>query len=115
MGFIRNANDWGSAILKWMVIGLVAIGVLWFGVSIWGNVAEAINTPKPPPEIADAKYEVLLISTGQTLYADDYAEISDTAYRLDGYFEMVKNKWQYRDMSLILDKYYYGDIRIRRR
>lgn len=115
MSFIRGANEWGSAILKWLVICLVVVMIGWGGLSLWGNIAEAVQKNKADPDAPDVKYDIHLTSTGEHLYSDSCLAISDTKYQVAGYYELVKGKWVYCDQVLVLDEFYFGDIEVGRR
>lgn len=114
MGFRQSVNDWLSVVIKILVIGVIVIGVLWFGLSIWGNIANSNDQPEAPKE-SKAAYIVTLRATGQEFYTNKLSDLGNGKYELSGYYELVKNKWIYRNMDVILDKYYFGDITVRKR
>jgi len=97
-----------------MAITAIVIIVLWVGLSIWGNIANNDGVPDPPDE-NKAAYLVVLQATGQEIYTDKVSDSGNGIYELNGYYELIKNKWVYNDTILPLDKYYFGDITVRRR
>ena len=113
MGFRQAVNDSLSIVLKSMLIIAIVIGVFWFGLSIWGNIAN--NDGPDPPDENKAAYLVVLKATGQQIYTDQVSDSGNGIYELNGYYELIKNKWVYNDTILPLDKYYFGDITVRRR
>lgn len=115
---MHKLNEFLSIILKSMAIGAISIGVLWFALSIWGNIDEGLAknndiTEMPDPPVT--AYEVVIAGTNQPLYTDSYTKISDTVHKLSGYYELNKGKWEYKKTELLLDEFYYGDIIVRRR
>lgn len=115
MGFRQTVNDWLSIILKIMAICAVVVGVLWFGLSIWGNIAGNGDEIPDPPKENKAAYEIMLHATGQSIYSDKVADLGNGNYEIQGYYELVEDKWIYRKTDIKLDKYYFGDITVRRR
>ena len=115
MGFRQTVNDSLSIILKIMAIIAITIGVLWFGLSIWGNIAIDNDKSPDPPKESKAGYEILLHATGQTLYSNKVSDLGNGRIELNGYYEIEKDKWIYRNIDISLDKYYFGDITVRRR
>lgn len=107
----QGINDWLSIILKVMAIGGIIILVGYFGLSVWGNVVE--NKVAKIPD--DAQYTVLLVDAGQIYLTDDYDVLGNGKYQLNGYFELVKNKWREKDAVITLDEATCGEIVIERR
>ena len=112
--FRQRVNDWLSIILKMMAICIIVVGVLWVGLSIWGNIANSNDDPDPPDE-SKAGYVVMLHATRQTLYTNKVSDLGNGRYDVQGYYELIKNKWVFRDIHLPLDEYYFGDITIKSR
>jgi len=115
MAIRHKINDWLSILLKVMAICAVIIGLTWFGISIYGNVGGSPSDVPAPPNVSKAQYSFSLKATGQEIYTDEYIDYGNGQYELDGYYELVSGKWKYRDSTLTLDKYYFGDIAISQR
>lgn len=119
MSILRNINDTLSAVLKLIFIAVIVLVVCYFGLSIYANVIEnRVATVPDYPNIDKAQYEVTLRTTGQILLTDEYDhEYSGLSelYTLHGFYQIEKGKWQWYDDDIILDKYYFGDIIVKRR
>ena len=64
--------------------------------------------------IRDAKYSIYLKATRQYYYTDDI-KIDGDEYTIYGYWEKQNTKYVYRNVDIILDEYYFGDIIIKKR
>lgn len=108
-------NEWLSIIIKVGAIGLIVLGALWFCTSIFANVFEVdYGMPDYPP--ADkARYQVLLKTTGWVYLTNEYEQVDDGVYRLHGFYELDRRKWEWHDSVVTLDEQYFGDIIIERR
>lgn len=121
---LRNSlNEWLSVILKIMLICVVALLVIWGGLSVWANVfanSEPGGIPKMP-SVSKAQNIVLIKATGQVLLTKKYDQAvspnnpADMLYTLHGYYEIADSKWRWRESTLALDEYYFGDITVKRR
>ena len=114
MGFRQGVNDWLSIILKGMVIFIIIIGVLWLGLSIWGNITEK-SAAAPPPSIDKAPLVFTIVNTGQQILTTDYSVEADGRYTLHGFYNLEKGKWKWRNEDLTIDEFYFGEIKIIRR
>jgi len=112
MAVRQKINDWLSIILKSIAICAIFVGVTWFGISIYGNIAGNSGDTPNPPKISRAQYSFFLHATNEELYTDKYTDYGNGQYELNGYYELVEGKWKYRDSNLRLDKYYFGDITV---
>ena len=113
---MRTLNDLGSIILKWMLIVGVALTILYFGLSIWGNIAiNQANKPPELPSLANAPYQVTFDVTGEMMQVDSYTEISNGIYQVDNYYSLDNGKWQLHKGVLELDEKYWGPITIEKR
>jgi len=114
VGFRQGVNDWLSIILKGIVIFIVIVGVLWLGLSVWGNLAEKSPAAKLPT-IDKAPIVFTITNTGQQVLAKNYTTESDGRYTLHGFYNMEKGKWKWRSDDLTIDPFYFGKITILRR
>jgi len=115
---LQNLNNFSSLVLRLMLIAVIVMAVLYFGVSIWGNIAlgRSNDTSLPDmPSLSKAPYQITMVTTGQTLLAREYETIDTGVYVLKGYYSLVDKKWQWHETMLELDTYYWGDIIIKRR
>lgn len=117
---LQNLNNLTSLLLKLTVIIAIVLAVLYFGVSIWGNIAlsRAAAGPGDVPNLSDAPYRVSVRNTGQTLLAKNYVSIKSTdpeKWDIIHYYTLVDNKWMLVESTLSLDEYYWGPIKIERR
>ena len=104
---------------KLIIKVFVIIGLLGF--IAWAALCVYVNFIEPKigggqtelAEAPDARYELLIVTTGQLVYTDDLEQRGDT-YILNGYWEQVGDEYLYRDHILTLDKATWGDIIIRK-
>lgn len=110
-------RDWLAIILLGGLICLVALIVVWGVISIYANIAENDNPYALPkfPDIKKAQFTVYFKATGAVLLTNEYDHPTDNFYILHGYYEMVDNKWRWRDIELPLDEEYFGEITVKRR
>ena len=113
---LQGLNNFTSLVLKLMAITAIVLAVLYFGVSIWGNIAiSRANNPSLPdmPDISKAPYQVTVEATGQTLLAKEYVIIKadePQIYELNNYYSLIDDKWVLVKSNVPLDEYYWGDI-----
>ena len=117
---LQNLNNLTSLVLKLMVITAIVLAVLYFGISIWGNIAlnRADAGPANEPGISAAPYRVSVRNTGQTLLAVNYVTIRSKdpqKWEIIHYYTLVDNEWMFVESTLPLDEYYWGPIKIERR
>lgn len=91
-----------------IIVGILF--VIWIILSIIGNCA--INEAGYIPDIDDAKYEIRISATGESLFAKEYDNPSDGIYILHGYYEYKDDKFRWHKSDLKLDEFYYGKIEI---
>lgn len=115
MSFRGALNEWLSIILKIGIIVVVVIGSIWVGLSIWGNIAEAQSGAPDMPDISKAEYIITLTATGQRFLTDSWESPAEGQYLINGYYELDGSKWRWRETDLLLNEFYFGDIKISRR
>ena len=101
-------------IRKIVGIGILAIIVLivcYGGLVIYGNVTALKGNSYSLPDMEEAQYSVRVQNTGLYLYSDDVNQDGDIIV-IDGYWELVGQKFKYREATLILDKGIFGEIRV---
>ena len=104
---------------KLIIKVFVIIGLL--GVIAYASFCTYVNFIEPKidsgqtelPDAPDARYELLIVTTGQLVFSDDMEQRGDT-YILNGYWELIGDEYLYRDFILPLDKATWGDIIIRK-
>jgi hypothetical protein len=109
MSFTSKFKDWSSIIRDWFIIIVIICGVLFAVFSVVGDFTEA--STEPPNK---AQWRFTIRNTGEILYTAEYDHPNDSQYTLHGYWELEKNKYQYHDVELILDKTYFGPIKVER-
>lgn len=99
-----------------IVILLVVVAVIFFiGVSVWANFFRAPEGSLPNmPDVEKASYMVLIKNTGNLLLTNEY-EHQGNIYILNGFWELIGQKWKYQDSQLVLDEAIFGKIEIKRR
>lgn len=116
---IQRLNDLGSLIIKFLIIALASVFIIYLGISVYGNIvlnrAESSGGLPVYPSISKAQYEITLTTTGQKLLAKEYEQPSEGVYVLDGYYSVNDGKWRWTDRTLSLDTFYFGEINIQRR
>lgn len=96
-----------------MIIVMIVVGLFYAGISVYANLQTQLGEYKLPSS-SEAKYEFTIRNTGSVLYTDIYS-IRGMEFTLIGYWELVEDKYQYRDRQLILDQQIFGTITVRRR
>ncbi len=99
-----------------ILILLVIVAVLFgVGVSVWANFFRTPEGAIPNmPNVEKATYSVLIKNTGNLLLTDDYENYGGF-YILNGFWELIGQKWVYRETELMLDEAIFGKITIERR
>lgn len=99
---------------------LVLVAVLAFvGTCAWQNCRTEPG-PQPPP-LEKAEYSVTIKATGLTYYSPEVHTLfwskngESNRYELKGYWEIVKGKWVFKDIRLILDEKVFGRIEVKKR
>jgi len=117
MRIANQLNAWLSIVLKLIAVAVIIAAVLWFGLSVYGNIVENRGTNAIPefPGISKAAYQVALTTTGQLLFTDDYDIVAPGIYSINGYYYLSDGKWHWTKNILEIDEYYFGDIIIERR
>lgn len=113
MSWVSQVNE--VLDLGWKLLLIVAILVVgWIGFSYWassrpqtqtvGNI-QVVPIPVFPP-IAQAKYEIILKNTGETLLSNNITQTGNISI-VHGYYEMgdSNRKWLWHNVTLKLDKY----------
>lgn len=90
------------------IIGIIVLCcvVLFLGTCAWQNCRQ-----EPSPDAPKCKFTVVVVSTGKILFTD---KISDVAgiITLYNYYENVKGKYVFREITLKLDRKIFGEIRV---
>ena len=102
---------------------MVALGVFWFGASIWANVAEnRVDTGLPKMPAADkAEYSLIVETTGDVLLTPRFDveksphDSTMQLYTLRGFYRVVNDKWRYIKDDFSMDEYYWGEITVEKR
>ena len=105
-------------VLKKILIVLILLVVLaivsYIGISIYAAFINGPEGTSTLPDIEKASYLVYIENTGNLLLTDEY-EHQGSIYILNGYFELIGQKWKYRSFEIILDEKIFGKIEIKRR
>jgi len=104
-----------NRILKILLIGLLCLAVFFGGVTVYANFFDRSDKAPDMPDIEKAKYSVYIKANGNMLLTNKYTQEGDSVYTLQGYWELIGNKYKHRDAELILDMRVFGEIEIRPR
>lgn len=113
--------DTTNAVVKLALMVLILVilfmAFFWFSASIYAFIADRLGNDEPPklPDIKEARYEVRIASTGETLATDKFTQLTDNFYILHGYWEVKDGKYRYHEIDLPLDEKLFGEIIIERR
>ncbi len=112
--FRDGFDRWLSVLLKLVVIGVVVLGGLWIGLSVYGNAIESKGITEPP-SVIKAQYQFIVAATGNCFLTDEYEELRPNAdgsqiFTLKGYYYMEDKKWVHTKNELTLDEFYFGKI-----
>lgn len=103
-----------SRSMQVIVIILLIVGLAYVGACVYSNFIQGEPGEYKVPSINKAHYELVIHNTGVVLFTDDY-ETTPLGYSLNGYWELVDNKYRYRDSLLIIRPDIFGKITIRER
>jgi len=92
-----------------LFIVLLASGVFWVGLSIYGNFLSGGNDSVNIP--SEATHKAVLEDAGEVIYIISPEYIDDYIIA-HGYWELFKGKYIYRDKELMLDEATVGNVRI---
>jgi len=96
------------------VILVIGIIIVYGVVVLYGNFFVLNSSPYSMPDSDKATYSIAIKNTGNTVLSNNVEEIGGLVI-LDGYWELVGQKFQYRDDNLVLDKAIFGPITVRDR
>ncbi len=97
-----------------MIIIMIIVGVLYAGTCVYANFMQKALGEYKVPSIEEAKYEFTIRNTGNVLFSGIYST-RGAEFTLTGYWELVDDKYKYRDSQLKLDQKIFGTITVRRR
>ena len=116
MTFLESTNAIAKLALKIVILIILLAALMWAVTCAYANIVERLGNDSPKmPSIDKARYTVTIRSIGETCLTNKYTRLSDARVILHGYWEIKDNKYQYHDIDLTLDEYYFGDILIERR
>ncbi len=95
--------------------------LLYFGVTCYGNFTKAggqVGELKVPAA-TEAGFSLRIANTGGVILTNHLEQIGETqgeiVFVLKGYWELVGNRFTFRNDDLILDEKIYGKISVKRR
>lgn len=92
----------------------VAVGIIFLLVGFGGCVYVNFFQGGESDVLPDTRYEIILHATNAVLYSNDAVDNGQTV-TVDGYYELVDDRYQYRAATLKLERYYWGPITVRRK
>lgn len=99
--------------MRKLIIGvavfIIAIIVIYGGIVIYGNFYEHDKNTYNVPDANKATYKAIIRNSGNTLYSDE-ARKDGSIVVLNGYWELVGQKYKYRNSVSILDENIFGTI-----
>lgn len=117
--FIYRFNLWLSAYIKVVLLAVIALVILWAGVSVYANATAKHNQrPQaipPLPQVTQAHWVFIVKATGETLLSNEKTDIGPGSYVLHGYYELNSNEWEYHPGNLRLNEKYFGPIKVIKR
>ena len=103
-----------TVIIKMFIIVIIALGGLWFCVSVYANFAikhqQAVTAIPEFPAADRAHYIFIVKATGETILSDSEETLAPGDYLLHGYYELKERKWVFHKVDLPLDEKYFGPI-----
>lgn len=110
-------SEWLKIIIYIGIIGIIALALVWGGLSVYANITENDNDSVYPdlPKVKKAEYAVYIKANGNLLLTSNYESPAPGVYVLNGYYESNGEKWVYRDAILKLNEKTFGEITISRR
>lgn len=102
-----------SKFFRLIVTFLVIIGIAYIGIAIFANCQPDPGEYKLP-KVSKAQYEIIIENTQNVFYSNEYKAVG-SAIKLDSYWELTDNKYQFKDRQITLDKSIFGEITVRRR
>ena len=101
-----------SFTIKGILLICMILAIAYFGVCIYGNINK--DNPNRIPKVEDAHYSVVIVNTGNRIYSDEVDEF-DGKVTVHGYWELVGEKFKYRDRDFTFDKAIFGEVTVRMR
>jgi hypothetical protein len=103
-----------TIIIKLFIIVIIAVGGLWFCVSVYANFAmkhqQAVTAIPEFPAADRARYIFIIKSTGETILTNAEDTLGTGKYILHGYYELKERKWVFHKIDLPLDVKTFGPI-----
>lgn len=100
-----------GSFFKIIIIIMLIVGILYAGACVYENW---IKQEPGEYKLPEATFEIRIRNTGNVLYTDIY-DTQGSSIILRGYWEVIDEKYKFRDREIILDKKIFGEIIIRRR
>lgn len=97
-----------------LIVGAIIVGVFYLGTCVYANFLQSQLGEYNLPSESKARYEVIIRNTSKAIYTNEY-DIDGTKFTLHGYWELIDDKYHFRDMQITLDQNIFGTITIRRR
>lgn len=101
--------------MKKLVYGLIItiiVGIVLYGaITIYGNFHFSNVDTNYSPDKDKAQYSARIKNTGLTFYSNDAVK-DGSVLILKGYWELVGDKYKFRDKVLVMDENIFGPIRL---
>lgn len=103
----------GGSMFKWFfrIIGIIVLVSIIGYTSLTIAASSSCQHNKAPAEAPSGQVGYLVQTASRVYYTAHVEETSETVI-LNGYYEIIGNKWVYRDGKLILNRAAYGKITI---
>lgn len=88
--------------------------VVYGGITIYGNIHLSNADDYYSPDKDKAQYSARIINSGLTFYSDRAVQ-NGSIIVLDGYWELIDDKYEYQNELLPLDEKIFGPIRLVKR
>ena len=100
-----------KGIIKVLMIFILVGFLVYGGMCVYANFFAGAPGEVDLPSENKAQYIVTIEANGRQLFTDEY-EQQGAVYILHGYYELVDEKYRYRDRDLRLDTSRFGNIQI---
>lgn len=96
------------------VICLIIVGVAYVGACAYVNFIQIQPGEYKLPKVENAQYEILIHNTRNVLYSNNYETVGPEI-SLQGYWELVDNKYRFNKENIVLNREIFGKITVRKR
>jgi len=105
----------GGKVIQVILLIFLILALLWCGTCFYSNF---IDKSGEGVDFPNARYELEIVNTGNIILTDKLEQegsvVGSRVFTLHGVWEVKKTKYKFKDIVLVLDEKYFGNIIVKR-